>query len=43
MLAPEGLIVGHKNWVLCVAWSPDAKVIATGSMDNTVDSFMEVV
>jgi WD40 repeat protein len=30
------LIVGHKNWVLCVAWSPDARVIATGSYDNTV-------
>ena len=30
------LIVGHKNWVLCVAWSPDAQVIATGSYDNTV-------
>ena len=27
---------GHKNWILCVAWSPDAKVIATGSMDNTL-------
>jgi len=27
---------GHRNWVLCVAWSPDANVIATGSMDNTV-------
>jgi len=38
----RGLIVGHKNWVLCVAWSPDAKVIATGSMDNTVASIMEV-
>ena len=30
------LIAGHKNWVLCVAWSPDAQVIATGSMDNTL-------
>jgi len=27
---------GHTNWVLCVSWSPDAKVIATGSYDNTV-------
>lgn len=27
---------GHTSWVLCVAWSPDAKYIATGSMDNTV-------
>lgn len=32
------LIAGHKNWVLCVAWSPDALVIATGSYDNTVPS-----
>lgn len=32
------LTVGHKNWVLCVAWSPDAEVIATGSYDNTVTS-----
>lgn len=30
------LISGHKNWVLCVAWSPDAQIIATGSMDNTI-------
>jgi ribosome assembly protein 4 len=30
------LIIGHKNWVLCVVWSPDAQVIATGSYDNTV-------
>lgn len=27
---------GHTNWVLCVAWSPDAKFISTGSMDNTI-------
>ena len=29
-------MVGHKNWVLCVAWSPNAQVIVTGSYDNTV-------
>ena len=23
---------GHKAWVLCVAWSPDAAQIATGDM-----------
>lgn len=27
---------GHHNWVLCVSWSPDGKLIATGSMDNTI-------
>lgn len=33
---PLSTLVGHSNWVLCVAWSPDGEVIATGSMDNTV-------
>ena len=35
---PNGikLIIGHKDWVLCVAWSPDAQVIATGSKDSTL-------
>ncbi|ODV86743.1 hypothetical protein CANARDRAFT_21737 [[Candida] arabinofermentans NRRL YB-2248] len=27
---------GHNNWVLCVSWSPQGDVIATGSMDNTI-------
>ena len=27
---------GHKNWVLCVAWSQDCEFIASGSMDNDV-------
>ncbi|ODV95925.1 hypothetical protein PACTADRAFT_2231 [Pachysolen tannophilus NRRL Y-2460] len=27
---------GHTNWVLCVNWSPEGDVIATGSMDNTI-------
>ena len=22
---------GHKNWVLCVAWSPDGKHLVSGS------------
>ena len=35
---PMYTLEGHKNWVLCVAWSPDANIIATGSMDNTVPS-----
>lgn len=29
-------LTGHRNWVLCVSWSPDAELIATGSMDNTI-------
>jgi len=33
---PMYTLKGHTSWVLCVAWSPDAKLIATGSMDNTV-------
>ena len=27
---------GHKNWVLIVAWSPNAQLLASGSMDNTI-------
>jgi WD40 repeat protein len=27
---------GHKGWVLYIAWSPDGKTLASGSMDNTV-------
>lgn len=27
---------GHRNWVLCVAWSPQGDVIATGSMDASI-------
>ena len=29
-------LTGHHNWVLCVSWSPDGELIATGSMDNTI-------
>ena len=27
---------GHKNWVLTLAWSPDAKMLASGGMDGVV-------
>ena len=27
---------GHKNWVLTLAWSPDAKMLASGGMDGMV-------
>lgn len=27
---------GHKNWVLCLAWSPDAKYLVSGSMDGQI-------
>ena len=27
---------GHSNWVLCVAWSPDAAILATGGMDSSL-------
>ena len=26
----------HRNWVLCLAWSPDATMVATGDMDGKV-------
>lgn len=33
---PMATLSGHRNWVLCVSWSPDGELIATGSMDNTI-------
>lgn len=27
---------GHKNWVLCLAWSPDAQILASGGMDGSI-------
>lgn len=31
---PIATLKGHKNWVLCLAWSPDCKHIASGSHDG---------
>ncbi|KAI5776192.1 quinon protein alcohol dehydrogenase-like superfamily [Geopyxis carbonaria] len=33
---PIHTLKGHKSWVLCVSWSPDGNLIATGGMDNSV-------
>lgn len=33
---PLATLEGHTNWVLCVSYSPCGKIIATGSMDNTI-------
>ncbi|RBQ84200.1 hypothetical protein VDGD_02854 [Verticillium dahliae] len=33
---PQHTMTGHTGWTLCVAWSPDAKIIASGSMDKTI-------
>jgi WD40 repeat protein len=30
------LLQGHKNWVLCVAWSPDGAMVASGDMDGNI-------
>ncbi len=27
---------GHRSWVLCVSWSPDAQMIVTGGMDGAL-------
>lgn len=33
---PMHTLKGHRSWVLAVAWSPDAKLIATGGNDSQV-------
>ena len=33
---PQHTLAGHKNWVLCIAWSPDGRFLASGGMDNVV-------
>ena len=30
------LVQGHKKWVLCVAWSPDGEMVATGGMEGAL-------
>ncbi len=29
-------LIGHTNWVLYTSWSPNGKLLASGSMDKTV-------
>jgi len=33
---PAQQCAGHKNWVLCVSWSPDGLLLASGGMDGEV-------
>ena len=30
------LFAGHKHWVLCIAWSPDGKKLASGCKNSQV-------
>ena len=29
-------VQGHKSWVLCLAWSPDGLMVATGGMEGAL-------
>lgn len=35
---PKFTLKGHTGWLLCVEWDGLEKIVATGSMDNTVSS-----
>lgn len=30
------VLQGHRNWVLCVLWSPDGALVASGDMDGNI-------
>lgn len=36
---PFKTLEGHTNWVLCIAWSPDGKKIASGGKDNIIKTW----
>ena len=33
---PKHTCQGHSNWVLCIAWSPDGRMLASGGRDEKV-------
>lgn len=33
---PKFTLSGHTGWLLCVEWDGMERIVATGSMDNTV-------
>lgn len=32
-------IAGHKNWVLCIAWSPNSKYLVSGCKNGMIMSW----
>ena len=35
-------VLGHKHWVQCIAWAPDATSLASGGRDNEVPMILIV-
>ena len=40
---PKYTLKGHTGWLLCVEWDGLERIVATGSMDNTVRRFAALV